>query len=110
VESSARAVGELESVVRAVLGAGVRLDARAYSSGTVLADLHDGGRSAAVDRISGIWSVAALTGPDRDGFSRFHRKFGSVTEAVTAAGELFGSSPGSALAVDVTESGGGARQ
>jgi len=110
VESSARAAGELETVVRTVLGESVRLDVRAYSSGTVLADLHDGGRSAAVDRISGIWSVAALTGPDRYGFSRFHRRFGSVTEAVTAAGRLFGTSPGSALAVDVTESGRGARQ
>jgi len=67
LESTARAADELDAAVRAVLGAGVRVDVRAYSSGTVLADLHDGGRSAAVDRIRGIRSVAGLTGPDRNG-------------------------------------------
>jgi hypothetical protein len=65
----------------------------AYSSGTILADLHDGGRSATVDRISGTWSMAAPTGPDRDGFSRYQRTYGSVTDAVTAGARLLGRSP-----------------
>jgi len=91
--AATQAVLELETAVQAVLGASVQVDLRAYSSGTVLADLHDGGRSAAVDRISGTWSVAALTGPDREGCNRYHRACESVTEAVTAAAWLLGKTP-----------------